>query len=48
MLAYAGFFLPLSLSLLFRPELGQDYPHNLSILLSGGKENNCDVRSNGE
>ena len=31
-----------------RPELKQDYPPNLSILISGGKENNCDALSNGE
>jgi hypothetical protein len=32
----------------FRPESRQDYPPNLSILISGGKENNCDALSNGE
>ena len=32
----------------FRPESKQDYPPNLSILISGGKENNCDCVSNGE
>ena len=32
----------------FRPEIRQDYPPNLSILISGGKENNCDALSNGE
>ena len=32
----------------FRPESKQDYPPNLSILISGGKENNCDAPSNGE
>ena len=31
-----------------RPEIRQDYPPNLSILISGGKENNCDALSNGE
>ena len=31
-----------------RPESRQDYPPNLSILISGGKENNCDALSNGE
>jgi hypothetical protein len=31
-----------------RSELGQDYPLNLSILLSGGKETNKDSHSNGE
>ena len=30
------------------PELGQGYPLNLSILLSGGKETNKDSLSNGE
>ena len=32
----------------FRPEIRRDYPPNLSILISGGKENNCDGLSNGE
>ena len=32
----------------FRPESKQDHPPNLSILISGGKENNCDALSNGE
>ena len=32
----------------FRPDIKQDYPPNLSILISGGKENNCDSLSNGE
>ena len=32
----------------FRPEISRDYPLNLSILLSGGKENNNDSPSNGE
>lgn len=32
----------------FRPDLKGDYPPNLSILISGGKENNCDSPSNGE
>ena len=31
-----------------RPELGRGYPLNLSILISGGKENNHDSLSNGE
>ena len=39
---------PGSQILTFRPELEQDYPPNLSILISGGKENNCDAPSNGE
>ena len=39
---------PGSQILTFRPELEQDYPPNLSILISGGKENNCDALSNGE
>ena len=34
--------------LTFRPDIKQDYPPNLSILISGGKENNCDSLSNGE
>ena len=32
----------------FRPDLKGGYPPNLSILISGGKENNCDSLSNGE
>ena len=48
--------LPLSGSPLFnnwkpntsRPELRQDYPLNLSISISGGKETNQDSPSNGE
>ncbi|CAK8692051.1 unnamed protein product [Clavelina lepadiformis] len=35
-------------SLTFRPEVGRDYPLNLSILLSGGKETNEDSLSKGE
>lgn len=31
-----------------RPEVRRDYPLNLSILLSGGEENNNDPLSNGE
>ena len=31
-----------------RPEIGRDYPLNLSILISGGKETNKDSLSNGE
>ena len=31
-----------------RPEISRGYPLNLSILLSGGKENNNDSPSNGE
>ena len=31
-----------------RPELRQDYPLNLSISISGGKETNKDSPSNGE
>ena len=30
------------------PEIKQDYPLNLSISVSGGKENNYDSPSNGE
>jgi hypothetical protein len=36
-----------SLSLL-RPQIRRDYPLNLSILISGGKETNKDTLSNGE
>ena len=35
-------------NLYFRPESRQDYPPNLSILISGGKENNSDYLSNSE
>jgi hypothetical protein len=31
-----------------RPEIRRDYPLNLSILISGGKETNQDSLSNGE
>ena len=31
-----------------RPEIRRDYPLNLSILVSGGKETNEDSLSNGE
>ena len=31
-----------------RPQIRWDYPLNLSILLSGGKENNSDSLSSGE
>lgn len=42
-------FLALSLSLSFsRPDIKEGYPPNLSILISGGKENNSDSLSNGE
>ena len=33
---------------IFGPEIGRDYPLNLSISLSGGKETNKDSHSNGE
>ena len=42
------FFLLSLLYINFRPEIRQDYPPNLSILISGGKENNSDALSNGE
>ena len=32
----------------FRPQIRRDYPPNLSILISGGKENNRDSPSSGE
>ena len=35
-------------SFISRPESRQGYPPNLSILISGGKENNRDTLSNGE
>ena len=37
-----------ALSFIFGPEIGRDYPLNLSISLSGGKETNKDSLSNGE
>jgi hypothetical protein len=40
-----NFFIVLFIS---RPESRQGYPPNLSILISGGKENNRDTLSNGE
>ena len=40
--------LPLRPSHISRPESRQGYPPNLSILISGGKENNSDAPSNGE
>ena len=33
---------------LIGPQIKQDYPLNLSILISGGKETNKDSPSNGE
>jgi hypothetical protein len=36
------------LSFHFGPDIRQDYPLNLSILISGGKETNKDSPSNGE
>jgi hypothetical protein len=38
---------PLLLSL-SQPQISQDYPVNLSILITGGKETNKDVCSIGE
>jgi len=32
----------------FRPQIKRDYPLNLSISVSGGKENKSDSLSNGE
>ena len=40
--------LPTILSIKTRPEIRRDYPLNLSILVSGGKETNKDSLSNGE
>ena len=31
-----------------RPQIKRDYPLNLSILISGGRESNCDSLSSGE
>lgn len=36
------------LTIQFRPRIRRDYPLNLSILISGGKETNKDSLSNGE
>lgn len=36
------------LILSLRPQIGKDYPPNLSILVSGGKETNQDFLSSGE
>ena len=36
------------MSFAMQPELSRDYPLNLSISLSGGKETNKDSLSNGE
>ena len=36
------------LKTLYRPQIKQDYPLNLSISISGGKETNRDCLSNGE
>ena len=46
--ALASLFGALATNLISRPESRQDYPPNLSILISGGKENNYDGISNGE
>lgn len=35
-------------TIILRPEIRRDYPLNLSISLSGGKETNQDSPSNGE
>ena len=48
MLAAAGNTLLSSVNHNIRPELRQDYPLNLSISISGGKETNQDSLSNGE
>ena len=37
-----------TVSLTLRPQIRRDYPLNLSILISGGKETNKDSPSNGE
>ena len=38
----------LKIFIIVRPQIRRDYPLNLSILLSGGKETNKDSLSNGE
>ena len=48
LLATAGPRLEAETKLIFRPEIRRDYPLNLSISLSGGKETNQDSPSNGE
>jgi hypothetical protein len=38
----------IKLQKILQPQIKQDYPLNLSILLSGGRENNSDSLSSGE
>ena len=45
---YDVFYFDLVESFYFWPQIRQDYPLNLSILISGGKETNKDSLSNGE
>jgi hypothetical protein len=51
-IVYAGVFLDvwrtIGKLIQFGPDIKQDYPLNLSISLSGGKETNKDSPSNGE
>jgi len=42
------FFISLFIDLLISPSSFLDYPLNLSISLSGGKENKCDLVSIGD
>ena len=45
---YLCFFVRRSTCISIGPDIRQDYPLNLSILISGGKETNKDSPSNGE
>ena len=36
------------MTFIYRPQIGRDYPLNLSILIGGGKETNKDSLSSGE
>lgn len=45
---FSSFSVFFSFSSILRPEIRRDYPLNLSILISGGKETNQDSLSNGE
>jgi len=45
---FCKIFIVLSISYHDRPQIKWEYPLNLSILISGGRETNKDFRSNGE
>ena len=46
--AFLGVWRQIGKQIQFGPDIKQDYPLNLSISLSGGKETNKDSPSNGE